>query len=235
MSIIKTSLTIFISTAFFIVLVIGIVTYDEFRLYNTNSIGTINNIQSLQQEATAQTTINSKNNNNNTMTPYSTTSANATNNETTILKQGLVSSSKSQPNETSQVAILLPHRSDGKTYSGTLTYSATSPVEIGLLHGISIDNNTLVSIKSIYGDSAPHWIDYASSKHHLNKTAIQIIAGIKPNYGTSTPYFSASIPFVASSVGLWSPTNIPFIVSYQLSAKVAQPDINNDLQSMDIK
>ena len=123
-----------------------------------------------------QTTINSKTNNNNnnnnnaTMTPYSTTSANATNNETTILKQGLVSSSKSQPNETSQVAILLPHRSDGKTYSGTLTYSATSPVEIGLLHGISIDNNTLASIKSIYGDSAPHWIDYASSKHHLNKT-----------------------------------------------------------------
>ena len=129
----------------------------------------------------------------------------------------------------------MSHRSYEKIYRGTSTYSAISSVEIGLLHKISVDNNTLSSIKSIYGKSDPHWIDYASSKHHLNETAIQIIACIKPDYGTSAPYFSASIPFVASSVGLCSPTDASFIVTYQISTKVAQPDISNDIQNIAIK
>ena len=231
---IKTSLTIIIFSTFFLASILGIFTFYKLDPDKTSIINYINKKPIIiSQKVYAQTSINSKTYNN--MIPTTTTTNTANVNETTILKEGLLSSSKSLPNETSQVAIILPHRADGKIYSGFLTYSATSPVEIGLLHRISVDNNTLSLIKSIYGKLAPHWIDYASAKHHLNETAIQIIAGFRPNYGTSTPYFSASIPFVASSVGLWSPTDTPFLASYQVSAKLAQPDIVNDINNISIK
>ena len=234
-TLIKTSLTIIIFSTFFLALTIGIFTSYKLGSDKNRIINYIdNNPTILSQKVYAQTSINSKTNNN-TIPPIPKTASTTNVNETTILKEGILSSSKSLPNETSQVAIILPHRADGKIYSGFLTYSATSPVEIGLLHRISVDNNTLSLIKSIYGKSAPHWIDYASAKHHLNETAIQIIAGFRPNYGTSTPYFSASIPFVASSVGLWSPTDTPFLVSYQVSAKTAQPDIVNDINNSSTK
>jgi hypothetical protein len=89
------------------------------------------------------------------------------------------------------------------------------------------DRDTLSHIKSSYGKSIPNWIDNASSHHNLDESATQIIAGIKPDYGTSIPYFSASIPFVASGVGLWSPLNAPFLASYQISAKLGQPEVFN--------
>jgi hypothetical protein len=199
---IKTSLIIIIFSTFFLVLAIGIsITSYKLNSDKTSIINYIDNNPILSQKVYAQSSMKSKTNNN--MIPPIPTTASTTNvNETTILKVGILSSSKSIPNDTSQVAIILPHRADGMIYSGILIYSATSPVEIGLLHRISVDNNSLSLIKSIYGKSTPHWIDYASAKHHLNETAIQIIAGFRPNYGTSTPYFSASIPFVASSVGL---------------------------------
>jgi hypothetical protein len=37
----------------------------------------------------------------------------------------------------------LPHRPDGATYSGILTFTATKPVEVGLGHRLHIDNSTL--------------------------------------------------------------------------------------------
>ena len=151
--------------------------------------------------------------------------------EGTILRQGVISSSQSGQSDTSQVALILPHRPDGKIYSGVLTYSASSPVEVGLLNRVFVDNDTLSQIKSIYGKSTPNWIDNASSHHNLNESATQIISGIKPDYGTPTPYYSASIPFVASSVGLWSPANAPFLVSYQISAKLGQPEVFNDVNT----
>jgi hypothetical protein len=231
---IKTSLTIIIFPTFFLALILGIFTSYKLDPDKTSIINYIDNKPIIiPQKVYAQTSINSKPYNNMIHPIPTTNTANV--NETTILKEGILSSSKSLPNETSQVAIILPHREDGKIYSGFLTYSATSPVEIGLLHRISVDNNTLFLIKSIYGKLAPHWIDYASAKHHLNETAIQIIAGFRPNYGTSTPYFSASIPFVASSVGLWSSTDTPFLASYQVSAKLARPDIVNDIDNISIK
>jgi hypothetical protein len=151
--------------------------------------------------------------------------------EETVLRQGVILSSQSGQNDTSQVALILPHRPDGKTYTGVLTYSASSPVEVGLLNRVFVDGDTLSHIKSIYGKSIPNWIDNASSHHNLGESATQIISGIKPDYGTSTPYFSASIPFVAGGVGLWSPVSEPFLVSYQISAKLGQPEVFNDFNT----
>ena len=212
MSITKTSLLVFL-ISLFIVFSIGLSSHATSHSYNTNS-------QFLLQKALAQpAAIDSNASNTITPPPF-----NNTGEEGTILRQGVISSSQSGRNDTSQVALILPHRPDGKIYTGVLTYSASSPVEVGLLNRVFLDSDTLSQIKSVYGKSIPNWIDNASSHHNLDELATQIIAGIKPDYGTSTPYFSASIPFVASGVGLWSPLNAPFLASYQISAKLGQPE-----------
>ena len=187
--------------------------------------------QSLLQKALAQPAAIDSSTNNITSShpPFSNT-----NTQETILRQGVILSSQSGENDTSQVALLLPHRPDGKTYTGVLTYSASNPVEVGLLNRVFVDNDTMSQIKSSYGKSSPNWIDNASSHHNLNESAIQIISGIKPDYGTSTPYYSASIPFVASSVGLWSPVGEPFLVSYQISAKLGAPEVFNDVNTTNL-
>ena len=81
-----------------------------------------------------------------------------------------------------------------------------------------------------------HWIrDIPLSQHNLNQTGLQVILGINPSYGTSTPYYSASTPFVANSIGLWSQTGTPFINAYQVSAKLAQPEIVNNVEVKNTK
>lgn len=167
-------------------------------------------------------------------------SANASNDnkgtEQTIFRQGLVTSSQARHNETSHVAVILPHRDDGKSYSGILTFSASQPVEVGLLQRLAIDNKTLSQIDfKKYGESTPKWIRDIASQHNLSQTGLQVIAGIKPSYGTSTPYYSASIPFVASGVALWSNTGTPFLAAYQVTAKLAQPEIVNNIDVKNTK
>lgn len=100
----------------------------------------INNIDNpfLVQKAFAQPTTISSN-----TTNMTATNADA---EDVILRQGIISSSQARQNETGQIAIILPHRSDEKLYTGVLTFSASGPVEVALLHRISMDNNTLSQI-----------------------------------------------------------------------------------------
>ena len=152
--------------------------------------------------------------------------------EKDILQQGMITSSQARQNETSQLAVILPHRADGKSYTGILTFSASRPVEVGLLQRVSIDNDTLSKIDlQKFGETFPNWIRDISTQHKLdNNTAMQIISSIIPDYGISTPFFTASIPFVANGVALWSSSGEPFITSYQISAKLGQPEIVNDIE-----
>ena len=153
--------------------------------------------------------------------------------EKDILQQGMITSSQARHNETSQLAVILPHRADGKSYTGILTFSASRPVEVGLLQRVSIDNDTLSKIDlQKFGETFPNWIRDISTQHKLdNNTAMQIISSIIPDYGISTPFFTASIPFVANGVALWSSSGEPFIASYQVSAKLGQPEIVNDIET----
>ena len=124
--------------------------------------------------------------------------------EKDILQQGIITSSQARQNETSQLAVILPHREDGKSYTGILTFSASRPVEVGLLQRVSIDNDTLSKIDlQKFGETFPNWIRDITTQHNLdNKTAMQVISSIIPDYGISTPFFTASIPFVANGVAL---------------------------------
>jgi hypothetical protein len=155
----------------------------------------------------------------------------ATSNEKTVVHQGIIASGpnpqiKLEPNEDLQSAVILPYRSDGSIYRGVLSYTATKSVEVALSHRIPIDNTTLSQLNV--------------QKHgklfvrHLTAFPgnISAISRIIPDYrgGSTSPYFAASIPFVASSVILRT-NGEPFIVAYEVSADIVQPKIIKHLEN----
>jgi hypothetical protein len=72
------------------------------------------------------------------------------------------------------------------------------------------------------------------SVRHLTAFPGNITASsrIIPDYrgGSSSPYFSASIPFVASTVVLRT-NGEPFIAAYEVSADIVQPKIIKHLEN----
>jgi hypothetical protein len=145
----------------------------------------------------------------------------ATSQETRIIHQAIIASSPSpqiepQPNEQLQSVVVLPFRSDGSVYEGVLTFTATKPIEVTLQHRIPIENTTLSQIDT----------QRFGNLFVRNLTAfpgnVSAPSRIIPDYsGSASPYFSASIPFVASSVVLRT-NEEPFIVAYEVSADIIQ-------------
>ena len=158
----------------------------------------------------------------------------ATSNEKTVVHQGIIASSpssaqvKPRSNERLQTVVILPFRSDGSTYKGVLTYTATKPVEVTLSHRIPIDNTTLSQL-----DMQKHGKLFV---RHLTAFPgnITAVSRIIPDYsGSTSPYFSASIPFVASSVVLRT-NEEPFIAAYEVSADIVQPKIIKHIENATI-
>ncbi len=54
---------------------------------------------------------------------------------------------------------------------------------------------------------------------------------IKPAYGLSSPFYSASVPFVGSSVVLRTLHGEPFVAVYEVSAQLGQPEIVIDIET----
>ena len=155
----------------------------------------------------------------------------ATSNEKTVVHQGIIASGpnpqiKPEPNEGRQSVVILPYRMDGSIYKGVLTYTATKPVEVTLSHRIPIDNTTLSQLN----------VQKQGKLFVRHLTAfpgnISAPSRIIPDYrgGSTSPYFSASIPFVASSVVLRT-NGEPFIVAYEVYADIAQPKIIEHLEN----
>ena len=187
--------------------------------------------------ALTNTIIGSTNINNNKQflqQAYATHMSTATSNETTVVHQGIIASSpnpqiKPEPNEGRQSAVILPFRMDGSIYRGVLTYTATKPVEVTLSHRIPIDNATLSQLDvRKYGKLFVR---------HLTAFPGNLSAPsrIIPDYrgGSTSPYFSASIPFVASSVVLRT-NGEPFIAAYEVSADIVHSKIIKHLENATI-
>lgn len=155
----------------------------------------------------------------------------------TIVHRGIISSEEPahlvlRPGEVNHGVEILPHRPDGATYSGVLTFTATKPVEVGFGHRLHVDNSTLSQFEtetlgSLY---KRHHVD---SNEHITPGIISVPSRIIPDYGTSPPYFSASIPFVGSSVFLTT-TGEPFVAVYEVVAQVLQPQLVVDVDSANI-
>jgi hypothetical protein len=180
-------------------------------------------------------TINGSTNNNNNkqflQQAFATHMDTATSNEKTVVHQGIIASGpnpqiKPEPNEGRQSVVILPYRMDGSIYKGVLTYTATKPVEVTLSHRIPIDNATLSQLN----------VQKQGKLFVRHLTAfpgnISAPSRIIPDYrgGSTSPYFSASIPFVASSVVLRT-NGEPFIAAYEVSADIVQPKIIRHLEN----
>src|SRR5918911_3471607 len=172
---------------------------------------------SLIQQSQSGIGINNNNNNGN-------------NNNSTgdyILRRGIISSEPGQPEELKvQRTVILQHRQDGKDYTGTLTFTASKSVEVLFGHRLNIDNKTLsnIDIKK-YGD-----LFLVNPIHPNAGYVLSAPSVIKPDYRSSAPpYYSASLPFVASSVVLRTLGGIPFIAVYEVSAHIGQPQIINNV------
>ncbi len=158
----------------------------------------------------------------------------ATSNEKTIVHQGIAASSPNpqilpHPNKQNQSVVILPYRIDGSIYKGVLTFTATKPVEVTFNHRIPIDNTTLSQLD----------MQKFGKLFVRDLTAfpgnISAISRIIPDYrgGSTSPYFSASFPFVASSVVLRT-NGEPFIAAYEVSADIVQPRIIRHLENATI-
>ena len=157
----------------------------------------------------------------------------ATSNEKTVVHQGIIASSpnpqiKPEPNEVGsrQSVVILPYRSDGSIYRGTITFTATKPVEVTFSHRIPIDNTTFSHLNvQKYGKL---FIRHLTAFPGNLSAPTRII----PDYrgGSTSPYFSASIPFVGSDVVLRT-NGEPFIVSYTVAADIVKPKIINHLEN----
>lgn len=139
--------------------------------------------------------------------------------EKEIVYQGIIVSEQRRPNELAHRAILLDYRQDGSIYRGTLTFTSTKPVQVDLSHIVPVDNATLSQIdKKTFGEL------YLYHSKNFPGT-ISAPTFITPDYGTSPPYYAASIPFVASAIQLISPSGEAFIAVYEVSAEVVKPQI----------
>lgn len=148
-----------------------------------------------------------------------------------VLLRGIISSEPGQPEQLKvQRTIILPHRQDGKDYTGLLTFTATKPVEVLFGHRLFIDNKTLSSL-----DAKKFGNLFLVTPIHPNVGyVLSAPTVIKPNYnGSAPPYYAASLPFVASSVVLRTLGGIPFIAVYEVNAHIGQPQgINNVTTAM---
>jgi hypothetical protein len=177
-------------------------------------------------------TINNNSNNNNQFLrqAFATHMDTANSTETSIVHQGIIASSPSPqikpgPNEHLQTVVILPYRSDGSIYKGVLTFTATKPVEVTFNHRIPIDNTTLsqLDMQKFGKLFVRHLTAFPGN--------ISAIGRIIPDYsGSTSPYFSASIPFVSSSVVLRT-NDVPFIAAYEVSADIVQPKIIKHLEN----
>ena len=133
----RTKLNLFIITSFAL---IGLLMITSPFIYKDTSVKNTNNSFLFQQVFAQVVTIATTNN---SSLANTTTNNNNVDTEQTISKQGVVTSTQARHNETAHIAVILPHRDDGKSYTGVLTFSASQPVTVALLQKLPMDNKTL--------------------------------------------------------------------------------------------
>ncbi len=136
----------------------------------------------------------------------------------------------SQPDRQHQTLNILLHRDDGASYKGLLTFTATEPVDVGIGHRVPLDNPTFSQIEL-------EELDELFTVTHNDKGELGVHgivsapSRITPDYGINPPYFSASIPFVGSSLFLSTMSGEfdAFVAVYEVSAEIIQPQHVVDL------
>ncbi|MFZ0511447.1 MAG: hypothetical protein WAM14_07570 [Candidatus Nitrosopolaris sp.] len=109
-----------------------------------------------------------------------------------------------------QAAIILPPRDDGKLWVGIVTWTASKPVELVVLHGYT----------NVTTDSA-HGVPLIA-KPPTGALAITLI-GPNQFMPSSNPVPSGTAPFVGSAVAFHTLSGAKFTVTYSLDATANTP------------
>jgi hypothetical protein len=151
----------------------------------------------------------------------------ATGQQGRIIQQGTVSSSEIPlPGfEGQQRATILPLSPDGTIYSGVLTYTATEPVNVVVLHVQNLNETE----RGILNDTEDGEFGPLVTAALDNQTSLALTI-ITPTYGDS-PAPSASIPFAGNAVWLHT-AEAPFAATYALSAQTQQAETMNNISNV---
>ena len=109
-----------------------------------------------------------------------------------------------------QAAIILPPRTDGNLWVGTVTWTASKPVELVVLHGYT----------NVTADTA-HGIPFIA-KPPTGALAITLI-GPTQFMPASDPVPSGTAPFVGSAVAFHTLSGAKFTVTYSVDATANTP------------
>jgi hypothetical protein len=118
-----------------------------------------------------------------------------------------------------QAAVILQPRTDGRVYTGVITYTASRTVDVQLLQMQKLNSTQQLILNA----TSSRYGSLETSK--LNNRTDVAITSIRPGSA------SASIPFAANAVILHS-TGSPFIAAYTVSASTAEPQSRNDITNV---
>lgn len=110
-----------------------------------------------------------------------------------------------------QAVVVLPQRTDGKIWVGTISWSASKPVELRLLQNY----NTSVTADPAHGKPV-------TAPFSNGESAISLL--LASNGAATVPsYYSGSMNFVASQVAFHTLGGIPFTITYTVDAVAKTP------------
>ena len=142
-----------------------------------------------------------------------------------IVQQGTVSSDVDplKGHEGHQAAVILPPRNDSAVYSGTLTFTASKPVQVAVINLYNLDNATTAQIPEKFGTLLT-----ANAPWNTSATVTPLMMNVEY---LDSPTMSKSVPFVGNLVALHTMDGEPFIANYVVAADVLKPQIVNNLDS----
>ena len=103
--------------------------------------------------------------------------------------------------------VVLPQRTDGKIWVGTLSWSASKPVEVRLLQNYDAD------VKPDAAHGKPVTAPFAQGESAISLILQSNGAGTVPSYN------AGSMNFAASQVAFHTPGSIPFTFTYTVDAE----------------
>jgi len=135
-----------------------------------------------------------------------------------ISQQGLVTSSTDPlpGHEAHQSAVILRLRADNALYDGTLTFTASKPVEVQILH--RSPNSTTPTVPTEFGT-----LNVLPLPGNAGSVTI---SNIIPEYPEGA--FVATLPFSGNAISLHNIEGEPFVASYSVAA-----DIDSGVQRAD--
>jgi hypothetical protein len=143
-----------------------------------------------------------------------------------IVQQGTVSSDVDplKGHEGHQAAVILPPRNDSALYAGTLTFTASKPVQVAVINKYDVDNASSSQAAERFGTLLT-----AQAPWNTSATVTPLMMDI--DY-LDSPTMSKMIPFAGNLVALHTMDGEPFIANYAVVADVLQPKIVNNMASV---